>query len=315
MSNILRLLAALLGLFFFDLHLAAQAVDTVPPELMCKAMLTADACQPTGHGLTIFALDFVESITDNISSMSAISLGVRKKCTGDGFPDDKNHVTFFTTELGHATVELWAKDQAGNTSSCQTQVEVVDYSGNCHSEVMIVAHAIKDSSHAKINGVLGDIVKITCDNDSIYRTTKFPYYEMWDFFRPGDYLTVTPSKTDHPLNGVSTYDLVLISKHILGLSKLSAAQLIAADANRDGKVTTYDIVLLRQLILGIIPELPGGVSWRFWPYDYEFSDPDNPFDPPFPERIEVPRSADPAPRRFEFYGVKIGDVNFSAEVN
>lgn len=51
----------------------------------------------------------------------------------------------------------------------------------------------------------------------------------------------------------------------------------------------------------------------FWPYDYAFPD-HNPFDPPFPERIEVPRSADPVPKRFEFFGVKIGDVNFSAEV-
>lgn len=38
---------------------------------------------------------------------------------------------------------------------------------------------------------------------------------------------------------------MLISKHILGLYTLSPYQLIAADANRDGKVTTYDIVLLR----------------------------------------------------------------------
>ena len=311
MNNIARFFAAaLLGLPFFT---AAQVVDTVPPQLKCKAMLIANACLSTGNGLQIFASGFVESVTDNVSPTSAISLGVRTKCTGDGFPNNKNYVQFNTTELGYANVELWAKDQAGNTSSCQTQVEVVDHGGFCDPFLSIVAYTPKDSI-TKIGGAIVAIDKSTCQNDSIHTSLELPAYWAGALSIPGNLLTVTPSKIDNPLNGVSAYDLVLISKHILGLSKLSAPQLIAADANRDGKVTTYDIVLLRQLILGIIPELPGGVSWRFWPYDYEFPDPDNPFSPPFPERIEVPRSADPVPNRFMFFGVKIGDVNYSADL-
>lgn len=128
--------------------------------------------------------------------------------------------------------------------------------------------------------------------------------------------TITPSKNTNPLNGVSTYDLVLIQKHILGIEPLDSPwKIIAADANQDGKVTTFDIITLRKLILGITTELPNGKSWRFAPKDYVFPNPLNPFQPPFPERIEVPNTADPAPHHFQFTGVKIGDVNYSADPN
>jgi hypothetical protein len=75
---------------------------------------------------------------------------------------------------------------------------------------------------------------------------------------------VTPTKDDNPLNGVSTYDLVLISKHILGLEPLGTPyKMIAADANKSGSITTFDIVELRKLILGIYTDLPNNTSWRF----------------------------------------------------
>ncbi|MBK8425644.1 MAG: T9SS type A sorting domain-containing protein [Lewinellaceae bacterium] len=41
----------------------------------------------------------------------------------------------------------------------------------------------------------------------------------------GANVTITPTKDDNPLNGVSTYDLVLITKHILGLEPLTLSDL------------------------------------------------------------------------------------------
>jgi hypothetical protein len=35
--------------------------------------------------------------------------------------------------------------------------------------------------------------------------------------------TIAPEKDDNPLNGVTTYDLVLISKHILGIRAVELA--------------------------------------------------------------------------------------------
>jgi thiol-disulfide isomerase/thioredoxin len=77
--------------------------------------------------------------------------------------------------------------------------------------------------------------------------------------------TLTPSKKTNPLDGLSTYDLVLISRHILGLDTFAQSwKLAAADVNCSGTVTTFDIVMGRRTILGIDTMLPCG-SWKFVP--------------------------------------------------
>lgn len=310
MSNNRHLAAALLGFFLSTFQIAAQVTDTVPPLLKCKVRpqinVGTSICQAD-----IYAFDLLESVLDNISPTSSILLGVRKKCVGEDFPAGKDHLTFRITEIGLSEVEVWAQDQAGNTARCLSQVIVQDNGGFCDPLFSGKAFFAKDSSNTE--GVLLNVKRFTCSGDTSVRQWLMPYVNFGSHGNPGDLLWATPSKSDNPLNGVSTYDLSLIVRHILGLEKLSTPQIIAADANRDGKVTMYDVVLLRNLVLGIIEELPGGVSWRFWPYEYEFPTPANPFSPPLPERIEVPRSADPVPSHFRFFGVKIGDVDFSAK--
>ncbi|MBK9737545.1 MAG: hypothetical protein IPO92_22355 [Saprospiraceae bacterium] len=75
---------------------------------------------------------------------------------------------------------------------------------------------------------------------------------------------VSANKGGDYINGVSTLDLVMIQRHILGIQSLeSPYKLIAADANNDGKVTASDLTDLRKLILGITNTLPSNESWRF----------------------------------------------------
>lgn len=77
--------------------------------------------------------------------------------------------------------------------------------------------------------------------------------------------SIRPQKDNAPLEGLTTYDLVLISKHILGIQALECEwQRLAADVNCSGSITTLDIVTARKLILGITQNLPCG-SWRFVP--------------------------------------------------
>lgn len=119
---------------------------------------------------------------------------------------------------------------------------------------------------------------------------------------------IVPIKNDNPLNGVSTFDLVLISKHILGLEPLNSPyKIIAADVNQSKSVTTFDIVEIRKLILGIYQSFPNSASWRFVRENYVFPNPANPFAKPFPERdtVFVFETAE----RSAFVAVKTGDVN------
>ncbi|HLP95076.1 MAG TPA: hypothetical protein VK168_13625 [Saprospiraceae bacterium] len=131
----------------------------------------------------------------------------------------------------------------------------------------------------------------------------------------GSSYTITPFKNDNPLNGVTTYDLVLISKHILGLERLSTPyRMIAADANKSGSITTFDIVEIRKLILGIYQVLPNNNSWRFVDKAYVFPDTLNPFTQPIPEHIMESAIQSNALAE-DFIGVKVGDVNGTAIPN
>ncbi|MCS6928499.1 MAG: hypothetical protein NZM43_03285 [Saprospiraceae bacterium] len=126
--------------------------------------------------------------------------------------------------------------------------------------------------------------------------------------------SLRPTRSDDPLNGVSTFDLVLIQRHILNIERLpSPYKIIAADANGSRSVTTFDIVLLRRLILGIDTVLAQSPLWRFVPENFSFPDPSNPFNTVFPEAIAVVNS--PKPQRANFVGIRVGDVNGSANPN
>jgi hypothetical protein len=125
----------------------------------------------------------------------------------------------------------------------------------------------------------------------------------------GSNYVLAPEKDDNPINGVTTFDLVLISKHILGIEPFNSPyKMIAADANKSGSITTFDVVELRKLILGLYTDLPGNTSWRFVDKDYVFPNPLNPFQELFPESIAI-QDMQLANFEDDFVGIKIGDVN------
>lgn len=302
--------------------LTIAQTDTEPPVLACKQQLAlnlAPACQ-----LQLWAVDLVESLSDDQTPASFIELGIRKECTGTGFPQGKVYLPFTASELGSNTVELWAKDLAGNTSHCQVTVTLQDL-GGCDPVLIFRCETALlegiDSVKLSVNGT-------NCKQDSfaynlyIQAPDQAPSYSVGNYLQLGGSLAptagyhseITAEKNINPLNGVTSYDLTLLSRHILGIEPLdSPYKIIAADANLDGKVTSFDIVLLRKLILGQIDQLPHGKSWRFIPADFVFPNPNNPFTPAFPEKITVPGTLDMQPNNFRFIGVKIGDLNFSAD--
>jgi hypothetical protein len=128
-----------------------------------------------------------------------------------------------------------------------------------------------------------------------------------------DRFLLKPEKDDNPLNGVTTYDLVLISKHILGSEPFdSPFKMIAADANKSNSITTFDIAELRKLILGIYDVLPNNTSWRFVDGAFQFPNMNNPFQTSFPESRDC---VAPQASTVNFVAVKVGDVNNTAQAH
>lgn len=78
------------------------------------------------------------------------------------------------------------------------------------------------------------------------------------------------------LNGVSTWDLTLISRHILNYEPfISPFQLISADVNNSSSITTFDISEIRKLLLGTYTNFkdidPAMTSWRFVPFGHYYT--------------------------------------------
>jgi hypothetical protein len=124
---------------------------------------------------------------------------------------------------------------------------------------------------------------------------------------------IVPKKSDDLLNGVSTLDLVLIQRHILGLKSLeNPYDIIAADINKDKKITAADLVGLRKIILGVDSKFNANTPWRFVPTAFSFADPKQPYE--FPTGIEITKP-DSDLTNLDFTTVKVGDVNNSATYN
>jgi hypothetical protein len=274
--------------------------------------------------ITMNDVDFLEYTVDNYTQTQFLRTGIRKCGTGSGFPFDANGnpittVTFNCSEVGTQCVELWSIDLAGNADYCETYVIVQDNNGNCpNSDKVNVSGALKTE---ETNGV--EEGNVTIEGTSTF-TPPFSYFDLSD--NGGQYavnnsvpvastMTITPVKDDNPLNGVTTYDLVLISKHILGIEPLSSSyKMIAADANKSNSITTFDIVELRKLILGVYSELPNNTSWRFVDKAQQFVNPLNPFAETIRENISVSNALTNMTDE-HFVGVKIGDVNGTAVAN
>ena len=93
---------------------------------------------------------------------------------------------------------------------------------------------------------------------------------------------VTIRKVDNAIDGVSAFDLLLISKHISGIEPFTDGfKVIAADATFNQRIAVSDMVELRKLILGNYTHLPVARSWRFFDKSIKeaIANSINPFDP------------------------------------
>jgi len=294
--------------------------DCKKPTIVCKP-ISVNIMQ---NGMvTLWASDFLQYADDNCTPANRLLFGVIKEGASDGnFPMDATgnplaNVTFSCQELGTQIVQLWARDLNGNADFCSGYVQVQDNQGNCIGRATI-AGALQNEN---IEGVEEARVTLQGTHPAL---PPLSYYQLSDnngLFQFNNALpiganyTLIPVKTDNPLNGVTTLDLSLISKHILNTAPLgSVYKMIAADANYSGTITTLDIVELRRLILGIADNFSNNTSWRFVPRAYVFPNPLDPFTPKFPESVLFSNLSSNQLDR-DFVGIKTGDVNDTADPN
>jgi len=112
-------------------------------------------------------------------------------------------------------------------------------------------------------------------------------YDFMDMPEGGSYV-IAPEKDDDVLNGVSTLDLVMIQRHLLGIQEFdNVFQYIAADINNDEKLRSSDLLALRKVILGISEKFDNNTSWRFIDEGHTFDDQRDPWSSELPETYQI----------------------------
>ncbi|NRA47649.1 MAG: T9SS type A sorting domain-containing protein, partial [Phaeodactylibacter sp.] len=262
-----------------------------------------------GAGMVeIWASDFVASAITDCSE--PIKYAINR--VGEANDPDQTGLVLTCDDEGTLVVEIWAYDAVGNGDFCETYILVQDNMGVCGAAAPIAAGAINTEQEEAVEGVE---VSLSGQMSDVLTTQADGLYSFTGLQAGLDY-TVTPQLDGDDLNGVSTYDLVLISKHILGVDPLdSPYQQIAADVNKSGTVTTLDLIQLRKLILSITTEFTNNNSWRFVEANYTFPNPANPWAELFPEVINFNDLPDVGISNADFVAIKVGDVSGDAVPN
>ena len=206
-------------------------------------------------------------------------------------------------------VEIHAWDTKGNHDFAVTNLLIQDNMGGCDDPAGEgeISGSILTENDEPVNGV---DVQLSGDESSIYLTNATGTYSFTGLRQDFDF-SVIPQKDDFHRNGVSTLDLILMQRHILGRQRIASpyAQ-IAADVNKSGNISTLDMIQLRRLILSQEATFERNTSWRFIDAAYTFPNSSDAFVDAFPEVKNINNLQ--GEEVVDFVATKIGDVNGSA---
>ena len=295
-----------------SLEIVVTETDTIPPVPYCFGGITTVLMNQTGESLPsveIWASDFNIGATDNCTDSNDLVFT---------FEDGSQFLELGCQDEGIMTIAIYVTDECGNSEFCETSISIQANGLICDTVVVDSTDYDPNNSRFSVAGsiftekqeMIQDVEVVLNNmnsgiNDS-HETNNQGHYLFDDVLASDNYMLEAANDKDY-LNGVSTLDLVLIQRHILGIGDLdSPYKIIAADANNSQTVSALDLIELRKLILGIYDELPSNNSWRFVDSDFVFVDSTSPW--PFTESISFNEMTEDLMSN-DFIAVKIGDVN------
>lgn len=210
------------------------------------------------------------------------------------------------------TIALWVGDESGNWDYCETVVDVQDNMKMCPT---VSNKSIAGAITTVDNKPMENVSIVLNGNGSLNTQTDVNGAFVFNNLVANGTYELSVEKNDYPLNGVSTYDLVLMTKHILGVNPFQVpTQFIAADINKNGTVTTADVVELRKMVLGIQSGFSKNTSWRFIERNNNYA-----VNNVTSWLANLPNKKQflglTTPPAADFTAVKVGDVNVSAKAN
>lgn len=281
-----------------------ELVDKISPQVNCRRILREIEIFDSAR---IVARDLLQSFSDNCTRPEDIRISF------DQFNMNDSVRYISCAQHRQYPDSIWrfsvyVIDESGNKAVCIGLVDVDDPNNYCNSlqggTTVLVTGLVRNASDKPME----QVELMAQDQTILTETDHLGQYSLGQvpagssvFFKPGY------SNGDW-LDGVTTQDILYIQKHILGIDQFNKPQQwIAADVDRDGRVSTRDLLWIRKLILGMENEVPGNTAWRFIREDYRFKNPLNPLEDNPEECFASPSIQ--KDQAVNFLSIKTGDVS------
>lgn len=286
--------------------------DTIPPVTDCEKVQPIIGDDGT---VTITPQDMIVSFSDNCTPNNLIEFRFIEEWTeSDDNPFDNPFTTSLTLDcddvVNNPFVTILFFDQSMNWGICIGPVQVMDPNNVCGttSPSGIVNGNITNKNNQSISNVNLFLTGMTEQGTQSNANGHYGFNGL-------DYglYTLRPEYDEELLNGVSTLDMILIQKHILGLESIDNPYgLIAADVNNSGTISGTDIVILKKNLLGLQEYFNNNKSFRFVEKNHVFPNPENPFAYDLPESSVFNLGNEPVSK--DYTAIKIGDINNTYQV-
>ncbi|MBL7828628.1 MAG: HYR domain-containing protein, partial [Saprospiraceae bacterium] len=273
-------------------------VDPILPTISCPADISVTGGNVEGNTCAWLGSGTSPTYDDNCDpptltyTLNGFFVG---SSTGSGTVDNRIFLE------GTTTVTYTVTDPAGNTASCSFTVNV-----NCTT---ISGRIIWEHNGAGVNATT---VRLTQGLTLVHSTVTNASGNYTLIPTGVGAHTITPLKNINITNGLTAADVYIVQQHLLGTLITNPYKKVAADVNRTGFITTQDANLINGAIMGDPAALAiFNVSWRFVPTTYSMPATAPNVVPSFPDNITV-NVTGPDITGQDFYGIKLGDVNGSA---
>ena len=207
------------------------------------------------------------------------------------------------SNIGETPVRVYVTDLDGNTAWCNTIVLVQDNNDICPPTNGIIQGAVFTPD----GSMLQDIEVELGGADASDMTAEDGHY-AFDHVPFGQSYEIEPSREVDNTDGITSMDLVVLLKHILGVEKIEDPYLyMAADLDGSGHVSVNDLLDLKEIVLKKHHELPTETTWKFVDAGYVFGNMNDPLAGTVPGSYTI-GSFDQDMNDLNFIGVKVGDL-------
>lgn len=264
--------------------------------------------------LAIYGMNFFDPNTGLIMTLTDYEAGLADAWMADSNTSQRRYLCDFDADANYTkTIQIYVWDQFAYNTDCDdgnydfANVEV-NFNHCATNPNPLVSGSV--SFVANTNRFEGMMIK--ADNGEKIEEVETNVNGSFSFNLAQDEYTIRGSRDIEYLNGVTTLDIVLIQKYLLGIKDITNPYyLIAADANKNGRISASDLLELRQVILGSKPKFANH-SWLAISADYTFANPYKAFSEVAQASAVKVNVTNTNISNVNFVAVKIGDMNGSA---